>query len=424
MSVRVFKFGGASVKDAPAIRNLRDILLNNTDEELVVVVSAMGKTTNFLEKLTAAYYRNSEEEVKILAAELRRQYEETARQLSPTGTNTLVTCLQPLFDRLHNELADEHSHNYDYDYDRIVSYGELLTTILISTYLNMAGLKNRWLDARRLVRTDASFREARVDWALSGQSIREVMQNDVSRLSITQGFIGGTAENLTTTLGREGSDYSAAIFAYALDAESVTVWKDVDGFFNADPKRFPNAVKLDSIPYEEAIELAYYGAGIIHPKTIKPLQNKKIPIFIKSFYRPDRIGSVITDCALCTDTPSYIVKDRQLLLTVFPRDFSFIATDNISEILTVLSQHRVKINLMQNSALSFSVCIDAVADRVKSCMETLSSRYILKFNDNVELLTVRHYTSDFLCKVMEHRQILLKQVSRTTFQIVTAAVGT
>lgn len=424
MSVRVFKFGGASVKDAPAIRNLRDILLNNTDEELVVVVSAMGKTTNFLEKLTAAYYRNSEEEVKILAAELRRQYEETARQLSPTGTNTLVTCLQPLFDRLHNELADEHSHNYDYDYDRIVSYGELLTTILISTYLNMAGLKNRWLDARRLVRTDASFREARVDWELSGQSIREVMQNDVSRLSITQGFIGGTAENLTTTLGREGSDYSAAIFAYALDAESVTVWKDVDGFFNADPKRFPNAVKLDSIPYEEAIELAYYGAGIIHPKTIKPLQNKKIPIFIKSFYRPDRIGSVITDCALCTDTPSYIVKDRQLLLTVFPRDFSFIATDNISEILTVLSQHRVKINLMQNSALSFSVCIDAVADRVKSCMEALSSRYILKFNDNVELLTVRHYTSDFLCKVMEHRQILLKQVSRTTFQIVTAAVGT
>lgn len=418
--MKVFKFGGASVKDAAAIRNLRVILQRYPDENLLVVISAMGKTTNFMEKITDAYYRHREQ-IPALVQELQRHYSDVAQQLDTGNTNTLTNCLQPLFGRLHEELAREHSHNYDYDYDRIVCFGELLTTTLIAAYLNMVGMENRWVDARRVIRTNSTFREARVNWPVTGQLIRETIENpDISscRLIITQGFIGGTAEDLTTTLGREGSDYSAAIFAHALDADSVTIWKDVDGFFNADPKRFPDAVKLDSIPYKEAVELAYYGTSIIHPKTVKPLENKNIPLYVKSFYHPEQPGSVITDCPPSANIPSYIVKDRQLLLTVLPRDLSFMTTDNLSEIFAILSQYRVKINLMQNSALSLSVCVDDVPERTEACMMALTKKYRVKFNKDVELITVRHYTPDCMAKMTAHRQILLKQISRTTLQIV------
>lgn len=418
MKVKIFKFGGASVKDAPAIENLHNILRLYPDEKLVVVISAMGKTTNFLEKVLQAYYHEPEQ-LPSLVHQLQKQHEEVAAQLVP-DPGPIMDKLQVLFQKLRERLSLRPSSNYDFDYDQIVSFGELLSTTLISGYLNLAGIPNQWIDARRVVRTDATYREGHVDWNVTTQLVRAEIEHELqqSRVVLTQGFIGGTAENLTTTLGREGSDYSAAILAYALDAESVTIWKDVPGLLNADPKRFEDAVKLDKIPYEEAVELSYYGASIIHPKTLKPLQNKQIPLYVKSFFQPEAEGSVIAACPLSMDIPSYIVKDDQILITIFPRDFSFIAVDNLSEIFSVLSKYRIKINMMQNSALSFSVCTDNVPERVRQCIAALQNDYKVKYNDNVQLVTIRHYTDESIEKVLRNREILMRQTSRATIQFV------
>jgi len=416
MRFKVFKFGGASVKDAAAIENLHDILRRYPDERLVVVISAMGKTTNFLERVLRAYH-NAPDQVEGLLAELQRQHEDVAERLVP-DPGSIVDRIQGLFAQLRARLLMEPSDNYDFDYDQIVSFGELLSTTIISTYLNLTGIPNTWLDARRLVRTDSTYREGRVDWDVTVQQVREAMADQEGRVFLTQGFIGGTAENLTTTLGREGSDYSASIMAFALDAESVTIWKDVPGLLNADPKRFPDAVKLDKIPYEEAVELSYYGASIIHPKTLKPLQNKQIPLYVKSFFQPDELGSVITSCSLEERIPSIIVKDHQTLLTVFPRDFSFIAVDNLSELFAIFSQYRIRVNMMQNSAVSFSVCTDAEPQRVQQCVEALQKKYKVKYNEDVELITIRHYDEQTINKVLAGRTAILRQTSRATIQFV------
>lgn len=415
-TIKVFKFGGASVKDAPAIENLHSILRLYPDDSLVVVISAMGKTTNFLEKVLKAYYHEPDK-VESLVTELQRQHEQVAIALLP-DPGAILDRLHKLFGQLREELAVEHSNNYDYDYDRIVSFGEMLSTTLISGYLNVAGIENTWLDARRLIRTDDTYREGHVDWDVTIKQIQDVVDNNPARVFLTQGFIGGTAENLTTTLGREGSDYSAAIVAYALEAESLTIWKDVPGLLNADPKRFPDAIKLDEIPYEEAVELSYYGASIIHPKTLKPLQNKQIPLFVKSFFQPEEPGSVITTCSLDNPIPSIIVKDHQTLLTVFPRDFSFIAVDNLSELFAVFAKYRIRVNMMQNSALSFSVCTDAEPARLKPCVESLQGKYKVKYNEDVELVTVRHYNQETIDKLMSGRKVILRQTSRATIQFV------
>ncbi len=415
-TIKVFKFGGASVKDAPAIENLHSILRLYPDDSLVVVISAMGKTTNFLEKVLKAYYHEPDK-VESLVTELQRQHEQVAIALLP-DPGAILDRLHKLFGQLREELAVEHSNNYDYDYDRIVSFGEMLSTTLISGYLNVAGIENTWLDARRLIRTDDTYREGHVDWDVTIKQIQDVVDNNPARVFLTQGFIGGTAENLTTTLGREGSDYSAAIVAYALGAESLTIWKDVPGLLNADPKRFPDAIKLDEIPYEEAVELSYYGASIIHPKTLKPLQNKQIPLFVKSFFQPEEPGSVITTCSLDNPIPSIIVKDHQTLLTVFPRDFSFIAVDNLSELFAVFAKYRIRVNMMQNSALSFSVCTDAEPARLKPCVESLQGKYKVKYNEDVELVTVRHYNQETIDKLMSGRKVILRQTSRATIQFV------
>ena len=416
MRFKVFKFGGASVKDAAAIENLQEILRRYPDDHLVVVISAMGKTTNFLERVLHAYY-NAPDQVEGLLAELQRQHEEVAERLVP-DPGSIVDRIQSLFAQLRTRLSVDHSNNYDFDYDQIVSFGELLSTTIISTYLNLIGIPNTWLDARKLVCTDSTYREGRVDWDVTIQQVRGALLNQEGRVFLTQGFIGGTAENLTTTLGREGSDYSASIMAYALDAESVTIWKDVPGLLNADPKRFPDAVKLDKIPYEEAVELSYYGASIIHPKTLKPLQNKQIPLYVKSFFQPDESGSVITSCSLEKRIPSIIVKDHQTLLTVFPRDFSFIAVDNLSELFAVFAQYRIRVNMMQNSALSFSICTDAEPRRVQQCVDALQERYKVKYNENVQLITIRHYNKPTIEKVLAGRTAILRQTSRATIQFV------
>lgn len=416
MRYKVFKFGGASVKDAPAIENLHNILRRYPDDHIIVVISAMGKTTNFLEKVLHAYYHNPDQ-VEALVSELEQQHKDVALRLVP-DPGSIFDRISELFGQLRAKLDVEHSNNYDFDYDQLVSFGEMLSTSLISMYLNLAGLTNTWLDARRLVRTDDTYREGRVDWDTTIAQIRDAVLAKPDRVFVTQGFIGGTAEHLTTTLGREGSDYSAAIMAYALDAESVTIWKDVPGLLNADPKRFPDAVKLDKIPYEEAVELSYYGASIIHPKTLKPLQNKQIPLYVKSFFEPDNEGSVIMTCTSKSNVPSIIVKDRQTLLTVFPRDFSFIAVDNLSELFAVFAKYRIRINMMQNSALSFSVCTDAEPQRVQQCVEALQEKYKVKYNENVQLITIRHYNKPTIEKVLSGRTAILRQTSRATIQFV------
>lgn len=416
MRFKVFKFGGASVKDAAAIENLHEILRRYPDDRLVVVISAMGKTTNFLEKVLHAYY-NAPDQVDGLLVELQRQHEDVAERLVP-DPGSIVDSIRILFARLRARLSVDHSNNYDFDYDQIVSFGELLSTTIISTYLNLTGIPNTWLDARKLVRTDSTYREGRVNWDVTVQQVRDTLLGQEVKVFLTQGFIGGTAENLTTTLGREGSDYSASIMAYALDAESVTIWKDVPGLLNADPKRFPDAVKLDKIPYEEAVELSYYGASIIHPKTLKPLQNKQIPLYVKSFFQPDESGSVITSCPLEKRIPSIIVKDHQTLLTVFPRDFSFIAVDNLSELFAIFAQYRIRVNMMQNSALSFSICTDAEPHRIQQCVKTLQEKYKVKYNENVQLITIRHYNKQTIDKVLAGRTAILRQTSRATIQFV------
>ncbi len=418
MNVKVFKFGGASVKDAPAIENLCSILRRYPDEPLVVVISAMGKTTNFLERVLTAYYENPSE-VPALVEELRQQHEGVLRQLLPDPASVLIS-LENLFQQLRARLSMSPSQNYDYDYDQIVSFGELLSTTLISGYLNQVGIANTWLDARRVVRTDATFREGRIDWDVTTQQVRTAMLPTLQEggVVLTQGFIGDTAENFATTLGREGSDFSAAIIAHALDAESVTIWKDVPGLLNADPKRFSDAVKLDRIPYEEALELTFYGASIIHPKTLKPLQNKHIPLYVKSFAHPESEGSVITNCRLSTNVPSYIVKDNQVLLTLFPKDFSFMGVDNLSNIFAMLAQYRIKINMMQNSALSFSICTDNVGNRLKKCIAELRKFYKVKYNDPVQLITIRHHTPEAAEKAVGTKKVLMRQTSRATIQFV------
>ncbi|MBQ9435654.1 MAG: aspartate kinase [Bacteroidales bacterium] len=415
--MKVFKFGGASVKDAAGVKNLQHILDLYAGEQLVVVISAIGKTTNHMEKLLDAYLADSDT-VWALFDELKQKHYTIAQELT-ADAKVITDKLDEQLNALANILSTRHSEQYDYEYDRIVCYGELLSTTLISTYLNMVGKKNQWIDARTIIRTDSTYREAKVDWDASEGSIqvaiaRCMMDNPIA---ITQGFIGGNMLNLSTTLGREGSDYSAAIIAYSLNAESVTIWKDVPGLLNADPKYYADAVKLDHIPYDEAIELSYYGASIIHPKTLKPLQNKSIPLYVKSFCEPETEGSLISDHAPGKLTPSYIFKRNQILISIFPKDFAFIDTDNLCEIFGILSSNRLKINLMQNSALSFSICIDN-QPRVAKAIELLSQKYKIKYNEKVELITIRHYTNKLADKVVNGREILVEQRNRTTLQLI------
>ena len=407
----------------PAIENLKNILHRYEDEQLVVVISAMGKTTNFLEKLLDAYY-HAPENVPALIAELRMNHETVAVQLMGE-CNPFLPHSERLFTLLNEQLQRPTSDNFDYDYDRIVSFGELLSTTLISTYLNTQGVETQWLDARQLIRTDNTYREGHVDWAVTQKlvcnTINPYFQNRTHGIVLTQGFIAGTAENQTTTLGREGSDYSAAILAYTLDAECVTVWKDVPGILNADPKRFTDAVKIDRLTYHETVELAYYGASVIHPKTLKPLHNKQIPLYVKSFFHPENEGSMITKDADLKEIPSFIVKDNQLLISVSPRDFSIIGVENLSIMLEVLAKYRVKINLIQNSALTFSVCTDNVPLRLKPCIEELQEEFIVKFNDGIRLVTIRHYDKDSEKEVLamfSDEDVLIRQSNRHTIQLV------
>jgi len=413
---KVFKFGGASVKDAEGVKNLKKILEIHKEDKLIVVISAMGKMTNQLEKVLDSWYFNPES-LKNNFEIVKKFHLDIAQQLEHK-TGEITSVLIPILDRLLEILSGAHSNHYDKDYDNIVSFGEYLSTKLISTYLNLNGFDNEFACAINLVKTDDTFREGKVSWEETEKAIRAFVALHPNKTIITQGFLGGMNSDVVTTLGREGSDFSAAIFAYCLDAKEVTIWKDVPGLLNADPKFYPDAVKLNKISYQEAIELAYYGATIIHPKTIKPLQNKNIPLFVKSFLAPSEEGSIIADVEPVEKTPSYIFKTEQILLSIFPKDFSFIAADNLTKIFALISKNKLKINLMQNSARSFTICIDNKPNRFAKLLKDLETEFSVKYNMNKKLLTIRHYTPDAIEKVIGNQPVILEQKSRSTLQVV------
>ena len=420
--MKVFKFGGASVKNADAVRNVGVILKKYLPQNLLVVVSAMGKTTNALEQVLNAWY-GYDNKLKEYFEPVVKFHSEIISELFPDKTHRVYSDVDKLFLDLGHYLEGAPSQNYDFEYDQVVSYGELISTVIVSHYLFCIGIDNRLFDVREYIKTNTTFRDAEVDWQMTSELIagrfNDFFSKEDGKIAITQGFIGSTAEGNTTTLGREGSDYTAAIFAHILDAEDMTIWKDVPGLLNADPKYFPDAQKLDRIPYREAIELSYYGATIIHPKTIKPLENKSIPLNVKSFLNPDSEGSVIaSETGKEAYLPSYIFKRNQSLVTITPRDFSFIDERNLSFIFGVFARHHVKINLMQNSAISFSVCIDHREDKMTSLIRDLQEAYHVKYNCCLDLITIRHYNHQTIDTLLEHRELLLEQKSRITAQLI------
>jgi aspartate kinase len=414
----VFKFGGASVKDAEGIINLANVVEKYKGEQLLIVVSAMGKTTNALEKLTKAYADQTEDMQDIYEGIKQYHYDILAK---------LFNSNDPVFDEVANTfveidwmIEDEPQDSFDFIYDQIVSVGELVSTRIVTAYLNKAGLKSQWLDVRGYIHTDNTYREGVVQWDKTRDSIALSIPSQLERsIVVTQGFLGGTSENFTTTLGREGSDYTASIFAACLGAESVTTWKDVPGILNADPKLFADTVKFDELTYTEAIEMTYYGATVIHPKTIKPLQNARIPLLVKPFNDPTAPGTVIKESAAnIFAKPVIIIKQNQVLLSISTKDYSFISEDNLSDILGRFAKSRVKVNVMQTSALSFSVCFDYKEEYFNGLLENLNSDYKAKYNSNLTLITLRHYTGNAVKELTEGKTILLEQTSRNTAQVV------
>ena len=421
--LKVFKFGGASVKDAQSVLNVVDLIKKHKNEQLVVVVSAMGKTTNKLESLFDAFKQKDKLRFSKEAQELKGFHLSICKDLfEGQNLNNIQKEISTYFEDI-NQFIDKNNYdeNKNFLYDQLIPYGELLSTKIIHSCLIRESVKSLWCDARDCIKTDSTHQNANVDWNNSESKINTFMKKgfQTHRVMVTQGFIGSDNNQISTTLGREGSDYSAGIFAYALDAQEVIIWKDVPGMLNADPKYFENTVKLDQISFKEAIELSYYGASVIHPKTIKPLQNKNIPLYVKSFIEPDRDGTIIQKRTENDDAiPSFIFKKNQVLFSIMPKDFSFLIEENLSHIFLKLSQINVTINIMQNSALSFSFLVDnkmQVAERIK---EVLEEAYIVKYNTNLELVTVRHYDQKTIDFVTNGKEILLEQKTRSTARFV------
>ncbi len=420
--MKVFKFGGASVKDAMAVRNIASILVNFSDN-LVVVISAMGKTTNALERVLNAYFEGNHETALSELRSVRSYHITITEELITDKTHPLFGELAQIFDGLEKRLEVSPRGSYNEEYDQIVSWGEIISTIIVSGYLNHAGTPNEWADARQFLKTDGTFREARVDWDMTSRKIAERFNFRHTRLYITQGFIGSSVNNLTTTLGREGSDYTAAIVAYLLAADSVTVWKDVPGVLNADPKWFDETVRLEKISYVDAIELAYYGASVIHPKTIQPLKNRGIKLFVKSFLHPDDPGTVIGEDDYDKLIPSFIFKIDQVLIHVHPMDFSFVAEDNLEKIFRCFAMYGLKINLMQNSAVSFDVCVSNDKSRIPGVLSELEKEFRVSFTTGLELITIRYFDDATIARVLVNKDMLLSQRTRTTIQMVVKDLG-
>jgi len=418
--MRVFKFGGASVKDAEGVKNLATVLSLYRGEPLVVVISAMGKTTNALEKVVQAYYNKTGDAKEYL--NLVHQYHlDIVEKLGLASHPTLKKDIETSFVEIEWLLEEELSKGYNFAYDQIVSHGEILSTRIVCAYLEKQGIPNHWLDIRDCLLCDNHYREANVNWELSQKLITDKIPALLEKtpLVITQGFIGSTSENFSITLGREGSDYTAAILSYCLDAKEMTVWKDVPGVLSADPKFYEDAIKLEQISYHDAIELTYYGATVIHPKTIKPLENKNIPLRVCSFSSPKEKGTSIGNYNGTKPlVPSFIFKTNQILLSISAKDFSFIAEEHLSNLFSIFARHHAKINLMQNSAISFSVCLDNDPFKIPALLQDLQQHFKVLYNENLRLVTVRHYYPSTLDALVKGKTILLEQRSRQTAQVV------
>jgi len=415
--MKLFKFGGASVKDAEGVKNVLHVLQTVGHEEVVIIVSAMGKTTNALEEVIKNYFEKSKAFHASLQ-EVRKYHNQILLELFDDENHEVFYAVNSHFADLEYFLRSNKSPNYNFVYDQVVSYGEIVSTTIVSHYFNEKGLSNQWVDVRNLIKTDATYRDALVDWDQTQKRISKQIKK--KGLYITQGFLGSDENNFTTTLGREGSDYTAAIFAYCIGAESVTIWKDVPGVLNADPRYFENATLLHQISYREAIELAFYGASVIHPKTLQPLQRKEIPLYVKSFVNPLLPGTSVSKGAdLEPKTACFIVKKNQLLISLSAIDFSFIMEENISEIFALLHQYKIKVSLIQNTAISFTVCVEDKFCHFEKMKSVLSKKFKVAYNENVSLYTIRHFTPEAATMVEKGKTVLVRQTSRETLQLVT-----
>ena len=413
--MRIFKFGGASVKDADGVRNVAKVLQHEGTENTLVIISAMGKMTNYFEEIIDTYFYELEDlNLKLNKVEL---YHKNIISDLFQKENEIYSEIDVLFGELRWFLARNTSQRYNYVYDQIICFGELLSTKILSAYLNLLQIDNLWLDVRNYIKTDSNYRDAKVNWILTQQIINDKL--DLNKLNITQGFLGGNDTENTTSLGREGSDYTAGIFAYCLNAESVTIWKDVPGILNADPRVFKETTLIEQISYEETIEMAFYGASVIHPKTIKPLQNKEIPLFVKSFLNPKNSGTIVSKgVRLNPYIPCFIVKKNQIFVSISANDFSFMVEDNLSYIFKKLHDYKLKVNLIQNSAISFSVCVDNKFDNFDAFYTELKSEFKIDFQKKVDLYTIRHFNNETIAKVTKRGESLLSQTNKETIQIV------
>jgi aspartate kinase len=412
--MRVFKFGGASVKDANGVRNLLKVLEHEGTKDTFVIVSAMGKMTNAFEKVVHSYLYEKEN-LKASVNYIEVYHTNIVKELFETG-NPIFYEVKKLIDSLQDFLSQNTSEDYNYIYDQVVCYGELLSTKIINSFLEKHNVPNQWLDIRTIIKTDSNFRNATVDWEETKSNSEKL---NLSKLYVTQGFISSDKKNNTTTLGREGSDYTAGILAYCLAAESVTIWKDVVGVLNADPRVFDKTVLLENISYQEAIEMSFYGASVIHPKTLKPLENKRIPLFVRSFLDLGKSGTKVSKgISIVPKTPCFIVKENQILVSISTNDFSFMVEDNISEIFKLLHDYKLKVNLIQNSAISFSVCLEDNFSKFNQFYKELHSTFKIKYNTDLTLYTVRHFDETAVKSIENKGELFLKQSSRETIQLV------
>ncbi len=417
--MQVYKFGGASVKDAAAVKNVTSILKENSFNEKVVVISAMGKSTNELENVVNLYYAQNADWEKALTGLFDKHLVIINNLYGDSDKTKAIEDVKKLIDAAAKFLKENSSRNYNYIYDQIVSLGEYISTTIVSDYANSIGLKNTLLDVKEVLFTDNAYTEGKVDFKKTEEAInKKVTELVKTGFVITQGFVGSTPEGFATTLGREGSDYTASIFAYSLNAERMTVWKDVEGIMNADPKEFPEAEFISELTFHEAIEMTYYGASVIHPKTIKPIQNKNIPLEVRSFVNSGKRGSVISANANTLFLPPIIIwKRNQVLLSFSAKDFSFIAEDHLSKVFATFAENRLRINLMQNAAISFSIAVDFKKEKIDNVVEQLSNDFTITRNENLSLLTIRHFNQGIIDKLTKDKDILLRQNSRNTVQL-------
>ena len=413
--MKIFKFGGASVKDAEGVKNLAKVVQQQGSENTLVVISAMGKMTNAFEEVIDAYFYKSDTLQKK-----RTQVESYHKKMMDDlfeKDNEIYTQIDTLFEELDWFLNRNTSQRYNYVYDQIICFGELLSTRIVSAYLKTVQLENNWLDVRNYIKTDSNYRDAKVNWTLTQQIITKKVATH--QLNVTQGFLAGNDTENTTTLGREGSDYTAGIFAYCLNAESVTIWKDVAGVLNADPRVFEETTLLEQISYEEAIEMAFYGASVIHPKTIQPLQSKEIPLYVKSFLNPTAPGTKVSKgAALVPYIPCFIVKKNQVFVSISANDFSFMVENNLSYIFKKLHDYKLKVNLIQNSAISFSICIDNKFGNFDAFFTALKNEFKIEYQKDVDVYTIRHFNTKTKDTITKLGKTLLSQTNKETIQIV------